>query len=186
MFQATDLRNNTCFLYKGEPYRVMQYKHTHLSRRGADIKVKAKNLINGAVLNLNFGSNDRFGEVNLVKKKMQFLYQDEGNFCFMDPDNFEQIGIFKKIIGEQGKFLKEGENFNILFWEDKALGLDMPPSMVFEVVNCDPGVKGDSATNIYKNAQLINGVTLKVPLFIKVGNKIKVDTRRGEYLRKVS
>lgn len=185
MLNATDLRNNTCFLYKGEPYRVLQYKHTHLGRGGANIKVKAKNLLNGIVLNLNFGSNDHFEEVGLTKKKMQYLYHEGENFYFMDPKTFEQIEISKKIVGDQGKFLKEGEIFEVLFWEDKAIDLEMSTSLVFEVIKCDPGVKGDSASNIYKNAQLANGMTLRVPLFIKVGDKIKVDTRTGEYIKKL-
>jgi len=186
MLNATDLRNNTCFLYHGEPYSVLHYKHTHLGRGGANIKVKAKNLLNGAILNLNFGSNDHFEEVSLTKKKMQFLYKEGENFYFMDPESFEQTNILKKIIGDQGKFLKEGENFEILFWEEKAIDLDLPASLVFEVTKCDPGVKGNSVSNIYKNAQISNGVVLRVPLFINVGDKIKVDTRTGKYLKKTS
>lgn len=185
MLTATQLRNNTAFLYKGQPYRVLHYKHTHLSRRGADIKVKVKSLSSGKVLRLNFGSNDKFESVVLEKKSLQFLYQSGDEFVFMDPKSFEQVEISKKIIGQSGKFLKEGESVYVLYWQDQVLGLDLPVSVVLEVSETDPGVKGNSATNIFKNAVLINGLSLRVPLFIKVGDKVKVDTRTGEYIERV-
>lgn len=186
MLTATQLKNNTCFLYQGEPYKVLQYKHTHLSRRGADIKVKAKNLKTGSILTLNLGSNERFQEVKIEKKKMQFLYLEEELFYFMDPEIFEQVEISSKLIGNLGKFLKEGQLINVLFYQDEAIDLDMPASVVIEVAECDPGVKGNSATNIFKSALTKNGLKIKVPLFIKKGDGVKVDTRSGEYVGRVS
>jgi len=184
MLNAGQLKNNTCFLYQKEPYKVLEYKHTHLSRRGADIKVKARSLKTGNILRLNFGSNDRFEEVEVEKKKLQFLYKQEGIYFFMEPESFEQIEVGGKLIGDLGKFLKEGELVNVLFWQDEAFDLDMPASTVVEISECDPGVKGNSATNIFKSALTKNGLKIKVPLFIKPGDKVKVDTRSGEYLER--
>jgi len=184
MFTATQLKNNTCFLYQNQPYKVVKYKHTHLSRRGADIKVKAKNLKTGSIVNLNFGGSDRFEEVMIEKKKMQFLYGEGEDFNFMDPLSFEQMSISKKLIGDGGKFLKEGQEVNILFWQEQALNIDLPISIIVEIGHCDPGAKGNSATNIFKPAVTESGLNIKVPLFIKTGDKVKVDTRSGEYVER--
>lgn len=185
MLSASQLRNNVCFLYQGDPCKVLNYKHTHLSRRGADIKVKVKNLKTAKILNLNFGSSDRFEKAEIDKRKLQFLYQQGETFYFMDPESFVQIEIDKKIIGDSGKFLREGESVDILFWQDKPLDLDLPVSIIVEIIEADPGIKGNSATNIYKSALTKNGLKIKVPLFIKVGDKVKIDTRSEEYLERV-
>lgn len=185
MLTATQLRNNTCFLYKGEPYKVLNYKHTHLSRRGADIKVKVRNLKTGKILTFNFGSNERFEEVVIRKREMQFLYQEGENFYFMDPKSFEQIEINKRLLDNSGRFLKEGELVDVLFWQEQPLGLDLPASIIGEIIECAPGVKGNSATNIFKTALTKNGLKIKVPLFVKVGDKVKIDTRSGEYIERI-
>ena len=184
MLTATQLKNNTCFLYKNQPYKVLKYKHTHLSRRGADIKVKAKNLKAGSIVNLNFGSNDRFKEVEIKKKNLQYLYKENQIFYFMDPKTFEQIEISGVALGNHGKFLKEGQTINVLLWQNEAIDLDMPASVVVELIECDPGVKGNSATNIFKSALTKNGLKIKVPLFVKKGDKVKIDTRTGEYVER--
>ena len=186
MFESTQLRVNACFLYQKEPYRVLKYKHTHLGRGGANIKLKAKNLKTGAIINLNFGANDRFEEVVIIKKKMQYLYFEEGKYFFMEPTTFEQIELSEKMIGTAGAFLHEGEDVEILFWEDEPLDINLTPSIVLEVKECDPGVKGNSVSNIYKGAVLSNGLKIKVPLFIKENDKVKVDTRTGEYVERMN
>ncbi|MFC1711263.1 elongation factor P [Patescibacteria group bacterium] len=185
MLNASQLRNNTYFEYEGVPFKVLKYQHTHLGRGGANIKVKAKSLQNGNVRSFNFGSNDKFEEVVLEKKQMQFLYREEEMYFFMNPSSFEQYEIAKNLIGDQGKFLKEGEEITVFFWQDKPLDIDMPASLEVEILECDPGVKGNSATNIFKQATAKNGLNIRVPLFIKIGDKIKVDTRTGEYIERV-
>jgi len=165
---------------------VLKYKHTHLSRRGADIKVKAQNLKTNSLVNLNFGSNDRFEEARIEKREMQFLYQQEASFYFMDGRTFNQIEIPGKIVGSTAQFLKEGEPVEILFWQDQPLEINLPAAIIFKIKSCDPGVKGNSAANIYKPAMAENGLKLKVPLFIKPGDRVKVDSRSGEYLERVN
>ncbi len=184
MLNATQLKNNTCFLYQNQPYKVLQYKHTHLGRGGAKIRVRVKNLKTGNVLNLHFNSNDRFEEVVLEKKKMQYLYQQGDEYVFMEPETFEQISLGIQLLGQGAKFLKEGEEVNIMFWQDQPLDVDLPVSVVVEIADCDPGVKGNSATNIFKAAMTKEGLKIKVPLFVDKGDKVKIDTRTGEYVER--
>ena len=115
---------------------------------------------------------------------MQYLYGDDEGYVFMDPKTFEQTVIEDRVIGESGKFLKEGEEVYVLYWDERALDVDLPPKMTFTVTSAAPGEKGDSASNVYKEARLENGLRVRVPLFVKVGDKVRVDTRSGEYVER--
>ena len=186
MISVTKLRSGTTFEEGGKPYRVLKYEHTHLSRGSGTIKIKARNLKDGSVVNLSFKSGAMIEDIEVIRKKMQFLYPDGEDLVFMDPVSFEQVNLAKKIVGEQEKFLVEGEEVQVLFWDEKILDLDLPPNLVYRVAETDPGVKGNSATNVYKPAKLANGLMVKVPLFVQVGESVKVDTRTGEYVERVS
>ena len=179
---ATELRSGTVFKHEGTVWRVLEYKHTHLSRRAADIKVRVKDLVKGTVRWLTVGPSEKFEEAQIERRRLQFLYQDGEGFYFMDPQSFEQLSLGKEQLKEEGRFLKEGEVYEVFFWEGKPLGVELPAAVVLTVKETGPGEKGDSAVNIYKPAVLENGLKVKVPLFIKTGDKIKVDTRTGEYL----
>ncbi|MBU1931690.1 elongation factor P [Patescibacteria group bacterium] len=192
MLNASQLRNGTVFEYQGNVYRVVNYKHTHISRRGADIKLKVKDLLRDSVLNLNFSPSDKFEAADIRHQVMQFLYQDEDQVYFMNPSSFEQVNFDKKTLGDKVKFLKEGGQITVVFWthstssgqEDRAIDLELPLSMVYCIKQTGPGEKGDSASNVYKSAILENGLQTKVPLFIKIGDQVKIDTRSGEYLER--
>ena len=184
MISVTDLRAGTTFVLDNQPFQVIKYEHSKIGRGTANIKIKARNLNTGAIVDKTFISGAKIEPISTRKIKMQYLYQEGGDFYFMDPKTFEQTSVEGKSLGEQKQFLKEGEEVYILFWDKKALGLDLPPSLVFKVKKTDPGVKGNSATNIWKSATLENGVNIKVPLFIKEGEMIKVDTRTSEYLER--
>jgi len=185
MLQAADLRNGVYFLFNKQPFKVLEYKHTHLSRRGADIKVKARNLVSGNIKTFNFGSNQRFEEARVIKREMQFLYNQGEDFYFMDPQDYSQLKVGEKLIGEDKRFLKEGQKVDLLFWQEKPLRLELPVSVVVKINSCPPGVKGDSATASFKPAVADNGLKVKVPLFIKKGDRVKVDTRSGDYVERV-
>ncbi|MBI4153618.1 elongation factor P, partial [Candidatus Woesebacteria bacterium] len=148
------------------------------------VKVSARNLETGAIGERSFSSNVTVEEVNTYKKKLQYLYKTGNGLIFMDPTTYEQVEIPSSVLGDAALFLKEGEAVDILFWDEKPISCELTPKMTLTVAECDPGVKGNSATNIYKPATLENGLKLKVPLFIKVGDRIKVDTRTGEYLER--
>lgn len=186
MIPVTALRTGTYFTDGKDLLEVLAYEHIKLGRGTANIKIKVRNLITGAVSEKGFISGARVEEVVLDKKEAQYLYRDqrEGDFHFMDLETFDQFVISGNLLKEKAKFLKEGMNVKILFWQGKPLSVDLPIKMVFQVVEAAPGVKGNSATNIWKEALLENGLKAKVPLFINEGNKIVVDTRTGEYIER--
>jgi len=158
MIPVTDLRAGKAFEVDGVPYLVLKYKHTKIGRGVASIKVKVRNLKNGSV----------------------------SEKTFMNPQDFSQFNLSGDLLDGKEKFLKEGEKFKVLFWNEKALSLELPISMVFKIKETSPGVKGNSATASSKQALLDNDLSLNVPLFINIGDRVKVDTRTGEYLERVS
>jgi elongation factor P len=184
MLSATDLKNGTTFAHYEKPYQVIKYSLIKMGRGGAVVKLKAKNLESGAIEEISFSSNAAVDEVNTYKKKLQYLYKSGDSVIFMDPKTFEQAEIPLTVLVDAATFLKEGQEVDVLFWDEKPLSVEIAPSVNLAVVECDPGVKGNSATNIYKPARLENGLRVKVPLFIKVGDRIKVDTKTGQYLER--
>lgn len=186
MISVTKLRNGVTFSDSGELYRVVKYEHKHLSRGSGTIKVKCRNLRDGRMVNKTYKGNDKVQDIEVMRKPMQYLYQDGEEFMFMDPNSYEQVGIDAKVLADMAKYLKEGENVSILYHGDEALTADIPPKMVFEVAEAAPGEKGDSASNVYKDAVLENGLKIRVPLFVNAGEKIRVDTRDGSYIERAN
>lgn len=184
MISATELKNGVTFMYYGKPYQVIKYSLIKMGRGGAVVKILTRNLETGANEEKSFSSNENLDEANTYQKKLQYLYRDDKNAVFMDPKTFEQVEIPNTVLGTQLIFLKEGEGVDVHFWEEKALSVELPPKIVLTVKECDPGVKGNSASNFYKPAVLENGHKIKVPLFIKPGEKIRVDTRTGAYIER--
>ncbi|MFC1790018.1 elongation factor P [Patescibacteria group bacterium] len=182
MISVTELKNGAYFLLDGQPYQVIKYSHTKMGRGTANIKVKIKNLITSSVVEKNFISGARVEPISVSRKRMVYLYAEGENFVFMDPRTYEQVPLEKKTLGEQGLFLKEQMEVNLQFWEDKPLALELPVTLRMAIDQTEPGVKGNSATNIWKEATLENGVKIKVPLFVQKGERVKVDTRTGEYI----
>lgn len=168
----------------GKPYVVVKYSHSKIGRGGANVKLSIRNLETGILEEKTMNSNTKVEEITTVKKSLQFLYSDSDTAAFMNPRDYSQIQIPVSVIGEQLKFVSEGENVTVLFWNDKTLNVEIPPKVSLKVVDTAPGVKGNSATNIYKPAKLENDMELKVPLFIKNGDKIVVDTRTSEYIER--
>lgn len=188
MLSTTELRAGRTFQIDGTPYQVLKYEHIKMGRGGATVRISARNLRTGGVEEKTFSTNATVEEIATIKRRVQYLYGDGNNVVFMDPKNYEQVEVSKKVVGEQFAFLREGQEVDLLFWsggsggeKDEPLGVDLPPKVTLTVFETDPGVKGNSATNIYKQATLENGLGIKVPLFIKTGDKIRVDTRTGEY-----
>lgn len=184
MIDATDLKNGVTFLFDGKPYQVIKYSHIKVGRGGATVRVTVRNLESASLEEKTFSSEVRVDEVNTNKRKLQYLYKDSANAIFMDTKSYEQVEIPLPVLGEQIAFMKEGDSADVLFWDEKPLSVELPPKVVLAVVETDPGVKGNSAVNIYKPARLENGLNVKVPLFIKEGDKIRVDTRTGEYVER--
>jgi len=182
---VNDLRNGRTFKLEGEPFEVVEYKHVKLGRGTATIKIKMRNLKTGAVLEKAFISGAKVEPVETETKFLQYLYSDPDNYYFMDPKSFEQISLPTKVLGDKGKFLMEGEEVRVLFWEDSPLSVELPMSLVFEVVDAPPGYRGDTVSASFKQVTLGNGLIAKVPFFIKPDDKVKIDTRTGSYLERV-
>lgn len=183
MISVTDLRAGTTYEEDGNLLMVISYEHIKMGRGSANIKVKVKNLKSGGTLEKSYINGAKVNDVQVMKKDLQYLYKDDEFAYFMNPATFDQIQInLKKIPDHQ--FLKEGESFNIAFLGDEALTVTLPPKMVFKVMETAPGIKGNSATNVFKDATLENGIQTKVPLFINTGESIRVDTRTGAYSEK--
>ena len=181
---ATELRAGTAFLYEDKPFKVTKYQLIKMGRGGATVRVNCINLENGANIEHAFSSNLSFELITLHKKKLQYLYKDAKVAYFMNNDNYEQIEVPIAILGSDVNYIKEGGECDILFWGERAMSVDLPPKITLKVVDCDPGVKGNTASNYLKSATMENGLQVKVPLFIKVGEQIRVDTRTGEYVER--
>lgn len=184
MISVTDLRSGTTYEEDGSLLQVLSYEHIKMGRGSANIKVKVKNLKNGATLEKSYINGARIKDVQLQKRDLQFLYKDEDSAHFMDPVTYEQITIAISLIPDH-KYLKEGENASVSFLNNDALSVSFPPKLVFKVIDTGPAFKGNSTTNVFKDALLENNVKTKVPMFIKTGEKIKIDTRTGSYSEKV-
>lgn len=183
MIGVTDLKAGTTFTEDGNLYQVLSYEHIKMGRGSANIKVKVKNLNNGATVEKSYINGARVNDVTVLKRELQFLYKDDDNAYFMDPQTYDQIPVTLKRIDES-KYLKEGESYPVSFLDDEALSVLLPPKAVFKVVDTAPGVKGNSATNVFKDAELENGIKTKVPLFVNIGDAIRIDTRTGAYTEK--
>jgi len=181
MISVTELRAGKRFLIDGQPWEVLEYKHVKMGRGNANIKIKSRNLKTGAVLEKSFLNGSKVETVDTEKVVLQYLYRDKDEFYFASPTTYEQTSLNRNVLGGKEKFLVEGIEVTFVMWEGAPLDIELPNSMIFEVGQCDPGVKGNSATNVFKPATMTNGLQLRVPLFVNVGDKIKVDTRTGEY-----
>lgn len=190
MIPVTDLRNGTTFEQDGTPFIVLKYAHIKMGRGSATIRVTVRNMRTDSVEEKTFNSGATVESIVTIKRALQYLYTDSNNTIFMDPKTYEQVEIAKNILGERQHFLREGQGADVLFWsqegQDIPLDVALPPNVVLKVSQTDPGLRGNSATNVYKPATLENGLTVKVPLFVKIGDKVKVDTRSGEYIERAS
>jgi elongation factor P len=181
MISVTELRGGRRFLIEGQPWEVIEYKHVKMGRGNANIKVKSKNLKTGAVLEKSFLNGSKVETIETERKALQYLYRDHDEYFFADPQTFEQSSLERKVLSGKERFLVEGSEVTFVMWDGAPLDIELPNSMVFEVAQTDPGVKGNSATNVFKPATMSNGLQVKVPLFVNIGDKVKVDTRNGEY-----
>lgn len=182
---VTDLRNGTFFREGQGIFQVLSYDHVKMGRGSGNVKVKVKNLKTGSVTEKSFITGARVDEAAVEKKKAQFLYRDGDSFNFMDPLTFEQFSLSGQSLGEAIQYLKDGLELTLIVAGDEALGIELPISLVYEIAETGPGERGNTVSNVYKDATLDNGLFLKVPMFMKPGEKIKVDTRTGQYIERV-
>ena len=166
-----------------QPYLVLKYEHIKVGRGSASVKIRCKNIITGQVMDKGCVSTEKFEDAEVNRKNAQYLYKDK-DYVFMDPDSYEQFNIPEDLLGQSAKFLLEGQSVQVQYFEGKPILVDLPISMVFEVTYTEPGFKGNTVSNALKNATLNTGAIVKVPPFIKIGDRIKIDTRDGSYSSK--
>lgn len=182
---TADFRNGLVLITDKGLMEIVEFQHVKPGKGGAFVRTKLKHVLTGRVLERTFRSGEKFDEAILVEHAYQYLYNDGDLFHFMDTETYEQIGVNADVVGDNANFMKENETVTIMFHEGKALSLRLPTSVVLTVTKSDPGVQGDRSSGATKPATLETGVTIQVPLFIEEGNKLKVDTRTGEYVERV-
>ena len=185
MADTTDFRNGFCMLIDGDIFSIAEFQHVKPGKGGAFVRTKLKNMHTGAVLDRTFRSGDKVDEVRLEKREMQYLYSEADLYYFMDLDTYEQMGIASGVVGQAVNLLKESENAYVLIARDAAIGVDLPNFVLLEVTHTEPGIKGDTATGATKPATLETGYQVQVPLFVNQGDKLRIDTRTGEYVERV-
>jgi elongation factor P len=186
MYSPSDFRKGLRIVVDNEPYYVVEYQHFKMGRGKANIRTKLKHIKSGSVIEKVFGSNDSFQTPDMEERKMQYLYENSGEFWFMDSQTFDQIGIPVDNLGDAKWYLMENQEYRVLFLDNEALSVDLPASVILEVVETEPVVRGDTVSNVTKPAKLETGLVVKVPPFVKEGDKLKVDTRTGEYLERAN
>ncbi|UCG62031.1 MAG: elongation factor P [Candidatus Zixiibacteriota bacterium] len=186
MYSPSDFRKGLRIIVDDEPYYVVEYQHFKMGRGKANIRTKLKHIKTGAVVEKVFSSNDSFKPPDMEEKKMQYLYENTGEFTFMDSKTFEQIAIPVDNLGDARWYLLENEEYRVLFLDNQAISVELPASVILDVVETEPSARGDTVTNITKPAKLVTGLVVKVPPFVKEGDKVKVDTRTGEYLERAN
>ncbi len=182
---TSDFKNGLKIEISGEPYTIVNFQHVKPGKGGAFVRTKIKNLRNGKVIDKTFRAGEKVGEPDIEDRNMQYLYFDGDQLVFMDTETYDQLPFSVEQVGEARKYLTENLDVVVLFWNGKPINLDLPPFIEASISQCDPGMKGDTAQGGTKPATLETGAVLQVPLFLKEGERVRVDTRSGEYVERV-
>ncbi|MBG0776492.1 MAG: elongation factor P [Desulfovibrionaceae bacterium] len=182
MLSTTDFKRGLKIEYDGQPWEIVEFQHFKPGKGGAMVRTKLRNMLNGKTIDNTFRSGEKVGKPDIEVTKMQYLYREGADYVFMDMNTYEQINITEENTGGKGGFLKDGQEVKVLLYNGNAIDLDMAASVVLEVVETEPGAKGDTVSNVQKPATLSTGLVVQVPLFVNIGDHVKVDTRTGEYL----
>lgn len=184
MLNITDLRVGTVFGLNDKPYLVLYSQHSKQGRGGAILRTKIKDLITGAVIDRTFKGSDTFEEIEIERKKCQYLYSESKECFFMDNLGYDQLALPKEVVGDKVNYLKEGSEATLILWENKPISLEMPIKVRLEIKYTEPGFKGNTQSTTTKPATLETGAEIQVPLFINIGDKIVVDSRNGSYVER--
>ncbi len=182
---TSDFKNGLKIEISGEPYTIINFQHVKPGKGGAFVRTKIKNLRNGKVIDKTFRAGEKVGEPDIEDRNMQYLYFDGDQLIFMDTETYDQFPFSVEQVGEARKYLTENLDVVVLFWNGKPINVDLPSFIEAAISQCDPGMKGDTAQGGTKPATLETGAVLQVPLFLKEGERIRVDTRSGEYVERV-
>ena len=182
MVSAGDFRNGVTFEMEGNVLQIIEFQHVKPGKGAAFVRTKCRNVITGAVVERTFNPTDKFENAYVDRRDMQYLYNDGDLYYFMDVETYEQLPLNSDKLSDGFKFVKENEVVKVLSYKGNVFGIEPPLFVVLEVTETEPGVKGDTATNVTKPATMETGAVVRVPLFINEGERIRIDTRTGEYL----
>lgn len=186
MYDLSEFKRGLKILIDGQPYTVVEFQHVKPGKGNQFTRTKLKHLITGANLERTFKSGEKFGVPDVAYKDMAFLYKDESGYAFMDQTSYEQVALSGDLLGDSANYLTENLEVKVCFFNDRAVGVELPKSVVLKVVQTDPGHKGNTVTNTYKAAKLETGYVVQVPLHIAEGDTLKINTDDGSYVERVS
>ncbi len=184
MISAGDFRNGTTFEQDGNVLQVVEFQHVKPGKGSAFVRTKTRNVITGAVTETTYNPSDKFPSAQIDRREMQYLYEDGGLYYFMDTESYEQTPLNAKDLGDAFRFVKENELVKVLSYKGSVFGVEAPNFVVLQIVETEPGMKGNTATNTLKPAKVETGAEVRVPLFINEGDSIRIDTRTGEYMER--
>ena len=185
MISAGDFKNGLTLEIEGQVVQIIEFQHVKPGKGAAFVRTKLKNVINGGVVEKTFRPTEKFPAARIDRKDQQYLYNDGELFYFMDPETYEQIAIDKNTVGDSLEFVKENEIVKVCSYKDSVFALEPPLFVELEVTETEPGFAGNTAQGATKPATVETGATIQVPLFVNIGDKLKIDTRTGEYLSRV-
>jgi elongation factor P len=186
MISTGDLKRGVMFDMDGQLVSVMEFQHQKIGRGSAQVRMRLKNVRTGAIFDRTVQAGDKWPRVRLDHRTVQFLYREDDNFFVMDQESYDQFALTKDQLGDAVNYLKENMSFEVLSYENEPVDVELPITVELEVLETDPGFKGDTATGGNKPAKLETGVTIQVPLFVNTGDVVRVDTRTGSYQTRVS
>ena len=181
MVNANDIKNGMTILFEDNLYMVLEFSHVKPGKGAAFVKAKLRNLRSGSIVEKTFNSSIKLEKAMISKRNMQYLYNSGETYNFMNMETYEQIELSKDQIGDDAKFLKEGINVDITFYEGEMLGISLPDKIEYTITHTEPAVKGNTTNNALKDAELENGLMIRVPLFIQEGERVLVTTSDGKY-----
>ena len=185
VYMAGDLRNGTTFELEGNVFRVVEFQHVKPGKGAAFVRVKMKNVITGAVIERTFNPSEKLQGAEIEKREMQYLYNDEGLYYLMDNETYEQIPLNEEQLGDALKYIKENMNVTVLSFKGKVFNVEPPMFVELEVTYTEPGFSGNTTTTSGKPATLENGLEISVPLFVEIGDVLRIDTRTGLYMERI-
>ena len=186
MISTSDLRRGVGIEMDGQLFQVIEFQHLKIGRGSAQVRMRLRNIRTGAIIDRSVQAGEKWPRVQLEHRSVQYLYEESGNYFFMDQETFDQIPLGRDILGDAVNYLKDSMVLELSMYRDEPIGVELPITVELQIVKTDPGIRGDTATGGTKPATLETGLVVNVPLFVNQGEKIKVDTRTGDYLERVS
>ena len=182
MYSTTDFRRGLKIELDGTPYEIVEFQHFKPGKGGAMVRTKLRNILTGRIQDITFRSGEKVGKPDMETRDMQFLYHEGEQLVFMDMTTYDQMHMDAEATDGKANYLKDGQECRVLLYNEKPLDIEIPASLVLEVTETEPGAKGDTVSNVTKPATLETGVVIQVPIFVNIGDRVKVDTRTNGYL----